>query len=94
MFIGDGYLEFKSRGKIYRINPGDIFMNNGACVLFLPHHRLYRGFGNPLAQEVPKGEWELLERFLARISYDEIRQDNPFLTGYTPAIDVGYFEFI
>ena len=93
MLIGNGYLEFKSRKEIYRVNPGDIFMNNGCSILFLPEekHMMY-GY-NHSAQSVPKREWDLLALFLVEISFDEVYK-NALVIGHIPSIDVKYFEFV
>jgi len=93
MLIGNGYLEFRARKQIHRVNPGDIFMNNGHSILFLPgqKRRMYgRNYG---AQKIPKKEWELIAPFLVITAWCEAFRNGKINAGVL-SIGLQYYEYV
>jgi len=70
---------FSSRGQLYTATSNDIFMDNGAIIVFIKDGRAAKVDAHrpPLSQK----EWERILPFLQKVEYEEYYNRKPLLSG-------------
>ena len=74
-------LNFSSRGSNYTATGSDIFMDNGARIVFIPNGK----YANPTVDRVPVAdkEWDRIKPNLIEIDYEGYFGRKPSVKGVT-----------
>lgn len=78
---GTGNVNFSSRGSNYTATASDIFMDNGANIVFIRNGK----YASPAAPRVPvtPNEWSRIKSRLTEIGYEEYFGRKPAIGGVT-----------
>lgn len=72
-------LTFSSKGVNYAVSDKDIFMDNGAAVVFIQNGK----YANPTATRIslPATEWQRIKPALSQVDYEEYFGRKPLMKG-------------